>query len=109
MLDQLDRTVRLRLLRIVTAVAWVDGEVHEREREFAKRLIERMKLTGGEREIALGYLEEPPRAHEIDPTKLERDRRLEVLILAREMVKADGSVNDAEQDCIDALEALLAV
>ena len=109
MLDQLDRTVRLRLLRIVTAVAWVDGEVHERERDFAKRLIERMKLSSADREIALGYLEDPPRAHEIDPTKLDRDRRLEVLILAREMVNADGSVNDAEQESIDALEALLAV
>jgi len=109
MLDQLDRTVRLRLLRIVTAVAWVDGEVHERERDFVKRLIERMKLSAGDREIALGYLDEPPRAHEVDPTKLERDRRLEVLILAREMVQADGSVNEAEQECIDALESLLAV
>jgi uncharacterized tellurite resistance protein B-like protein len=109
MLDQLDKNVRLRLLRIVTAVAWVDGEVHEHERKFAERLIDRMKLSGGDREIALRYLEEPPRAHEIDPTKLDRDRRLEVLILAREMVNADGSVNDAEQDCIDALESLLAV
>jgi uncharacterized tellurite resistance protein B-like protein len=109
MLDQLDRTVRLRLLRIVTAVAWVDGEVHEHERQFAKRLIDRMKLSPGDREIALGYLDQPPRAHEVDPTKLDRDRRLEVLILAREMVNADGSVNDAEQDSIAALESLLGV
>ena len=109
MLDQLDRTVRLRLLRVVTAVAWVDGEVHDREREFAKRLIERMKLSPADRETALGYLDAPPRAHEVDPMKLDRDRRLEVLILAREMVNADGTVSDAEQECLDALESLLAV
>ena len=107
MLEQLDRNARLKLLRVVTAVAWVDGEVHPREREFAERLIERLELPDDEREVALGYLDEPPRPHELDASKLNRNLRLELLGFAREMARADGDVGDQEADLIEALEAVL--
>lgn len=107
MFENLDRTARLRLLRVVTAVAWLDGEVHDNERAFVERLIERLRLPAEERAIALGYLEKAPHPAEADPLKIPPDHRRALVELAREMAAADGHTHDEEQECLEHLEMLL--
>jgi len=75
MLEKLDRTARLRLLRILTAAAWVDGEVQPEERAFYEKLLDKMALPKDERSVAMGYLDKAPHPAEIDPNKIDPEHR----------------------------------
>jgi uncharacterized tellurite resistance protein B-like protein len=107
MLEHMERTMRLRLLRVVTALAWVDGEIHEKEQAFFERLLDKLKLPEDERTIARGYLEKPPHPAEADPTKIPPEYREALVKLAWQMVGADEDVDDDEMAAVRELEALL--
>jgi len=107
MLDKLDRTTRLRLLRIVAASAWVDGEVHDTERAFVKKLLDRLPVADDERKATLGYLDTPPHPAEIDPNKLPHELRETLVSLVKEMIAADSDTTDTERETVQHLEELL--
>ncbi len=107
MLNELDRTDRLRLLRFVTSFAWADGVVKEEEREFLLGLMKRLDLADDEVALAEGWLETPPHPAEVDPTKIPPKHRDMFLTLARGMINADGEVDDDERERLEVLEELL--
>ena len=67
MLETLDREERLRLVKFVCSFAWADLEVQVEEREFVKRLVERLELDDAERGMVDEWLQVPPRPEEVDP------------------------------------------
>lgn len=107
MLEKLDRTTRLRLLRVLTAAAWVDGDVQPEERAFFEKLLDKMALPKDERAIAMGYLDMPPHPAEVDPTKIPPEHRETLVKLVWQLVGADSSVDPAELEAVRDLEALL--
>ncbi len=107
MLDKVDRTTRLRLLRVVAAAAWVDGEVQESERAFLTKLVGRLPIPEDERKLVLGYLDMPPHPAEVDPSKISPDYREGLMKLIYEVVNADGAVGEDEMQTVKELEALL--
>ena len=48
MLQSLDRTERLQLMKFVCSFAWADLEVRPEEREFVARLIRRLDMNDAE-------------------------------------------------------------
>lgn len=107
MLEKLDRTTRLRLLRVLTAAAWVDGEVQAEERAFYEKLLDKLALGKDERDVAMGYLDKPPHPAEVDPMKIAPDHREALVKLVRELVAADSSVDPHELEALQHLEELL--
>jgi uncharacterized tellurite resistance protein B-like protein len=107
MLEKLDRTTRLRLLRVLTAAAWVDGEVQAEERAFFEKLLDKFPIPKDEREIAMAYLDEPPHPAEVDPMKIPPEHRETLVKLVREVVGADSTVDPQEQQAVQDLEELL--
>jgi uncharacterized tellurite resistance protein B-like protein len=107
MLEKLDRTTRLRLLRVLTAAAWVDGEVQAEERAFYERLLDKLALPKDERDIAEGYLEKPPHPAEVDPMKIPPEHRETLVKLIWQLVGADSNMDPHELQTIRDLEELL--
>jgi uncharacterized tellurite resistance protein B-like protein len=107
MLERLDRTTRLRLLRVLAAAAWVDGEVQDHERAFMERLLDKLPLGADERSTALGYLDTPPHPAEADPTKIPPEHREALVKLVWQLIGADGKVSDEEMQAVKDLEELL--
>lgn len=107
MLDKIDKTSRLRLLRVVAAAAWVDGEVDERERAFVEKLLEKLPIGDDERKVVRGYLDTPPHPAEIDPGKIPREHREHLMSLVSELMHADGKVGEEELEAFRELETLL--
>jgi len=109
MLEKLDRTTRLRLLRILAAAAWVDGEVEERERAFVEKILSKLPIAEDERKAVRGYLDSPPHPAEVDPTKLAPEHRELLVSLVEDLVKADGRIDPEEESALEDLKALLLV
>lgn len=107
MLNELDRTDRLRLLRFVTSFAWADGVVKPEEQEFLRGLMQRLSLAEDEVKLAEEWLVKPPHPAEIDPAKIPQEHRGMFLTLARGMINADGDVSDDERERLELLEELL--
>lgn len=107
MLNKLDPTTRLRLLRIVAAAAWVDGEVQDAERAFVKKLMDRLAVPEAERKTAYAYLDSPPHPAEVDPNKLPHDVRETLVALVKEIVASDANTTDEERETVQHLEELL--
>jgi len=107
MLEKLDRTTRLRLLRVLAAAAWVDGEVQDKERAFVEKVLDKLPIAKDEREQALGYLDKPPHPAEADPQKIPPDYREALVKLVWQVVGADGKMDDEEMRAVKELEELL--
>ncbi len=107
MLDQMNRTERLRLLRFVASFAWADGVVKEQERAFLHGLIERLELGEDEVELAEGWLDAPPHHAEVDPSKIPPKHRQLFLSVARGVFGADGEIDDEERERLELLEHML--
>ncbi|HVU03799.1 MAG TPA: TerB family tellurite resistance protein [Polyangiaceae bacterium] len=107
MLDKLDRTTRLRLLRILAAAAWVDGEVEDRERAFVEKILTKLPIGEDERKTVRGYLDSPPHPAEVDPNKIPHEHREMLVGLVSDLVKADGKVDPEEEQALEDLKALL--
>ena len=107
MLEKLDRTMRLRLLRVLTAAAWVDGEVQAEERAFFEKLLDKLAVGKDERDVAMGYLEKPPHPAEVDPMKIPPEYREALVKLIWQLVGADSNVGEHELQTVRDLEELL--
>lgn len=106
MLDKLDREERLQLMRFVCSFAWADLEVQEKERAFVRRMVEKMALNKDEKKQVEAWLAVPPRAEDVDPTKIPRAHRKLFLEAAKGIISADGKIDPDEQENLALLEAL---
>ena len=108
MVSSLAREDRLRLMKFICAVAWADLEVHSTEREFAKRMVTRLGLDAEERAQVEAWLQVPPLIDDVDPAEIPREHRKVFLDTLRDLVHADGAVDEQEEASLALLEDLLA-
>ena len=108
MMRSLAREERLRLLKFVCAVAWADLEVHSAERAFARRMVTRLGLGPDEIAQVEAWLQVPPRIDDVDPSEIPLEHRKLFLDTLRELVLADGSIDEQEQASLALLEDLFA-
>jgi uncharacterized tellurite resistance protein B-like protein len=107
MLSTLAREERLRLMKFICAVAWADLEVQSEERAFVRRMVGRLALRPEEAAQVDAWLQVPPRIDDVDPAAIPREHRKLFLDTLRELVLADGSVDEQEQASLALLEDLL--
>ena len=107
MLERLDRTTRMQLLRVLAAAAWVDGEVQDHERAFIQKVLDKLPIGQDERTAALKYLDVPPHPAEADPRKIPPEYREALVKLVWQLIGADGQVSDDEMQAVKDLEELL--
>jgi uncharacterized tellurite resistance protein B-like protein len=108
MLSSLAREERLRLLKFLCAVAWADLEVQTEERRFVQRMVTRLGLGAEEAAQVDSWLQVPPLIDDVDPADIPLAHRKLFLDTMRELVLADGSVDEQEQASLALLEDLLA-
>lgn len=107
MLSDLDTDERLLLLKFVCAFAWSDLAVHSRERKFVKKLVSKLELTPEDAKRVDGWLREPPAPEEVDPENVPPRHRRLFLDYSKQLVEADGSVDEHEAELYAALEEML--
>jgi uncharacterized tellurite resistance protein B-like protein len=107
MLEKLDPTMRKRLLKVLAAAAWVDGEVQDHERAFMEKLLAKLPIGKDERAAALAYLDTPPHPAESDPTKIPPAYRESLVKLVWQVIGADGKISEEETQTVRELEELL--
>jgi hypothetical protein len=96
MLDRLDRTDRMRLMKFVCSFAWADLEVQPEERAFISDMIGKLTLDAEDRERVEQWLVVPPAPEAIDPTTVPPDHREVFLEAIRGLIEADGEVTPEE-------------
>ena len=108
MLASLAREDRLRLMKFLCSVAWADLEVRAEERAFVRRMVTRLGLrpdeTAAGRDVAAGAATHRRRRPELHPV----EHRKLFLDTLRELVHADGEVDEQEETSLALLEDLLA-
>ena len=107
MLYDLDREDRLRLMRFVCSFAWADLEVHDEERGFVRKMMQRLELDEEETKLVEDWLDVPPPAEDLDPSEIPASHRQLFLDTARAMIVADGRVDQDEAENLVLLEQLL--
>ena len=107
MLSRLDRKDRLRLMKFVCSFAWADLEIRPEEREFVKRLLERLELEPADRKRVRQWLRVPPEPDEVDPTSIPLEHRKLFLRTVEEAVAADGQLAPEERENLQLFKALL--
>jgi tellurite resistance protein len=107
MLNDLNRTERLRLLRFICSFAWADQEIRAEERAFVGRMVKRLGLSAEDTAEVQGWLELPPDPEDIDPSDIPRKHRQLFLDAARAVVGSDGVISPEERENLALFEALL--
>jgi uncharacterized tellurite resistance protein B-like protein len=108
MVSSLAPEERLRLMKFVCSVAWADLEVQSEERAFVRRMVNRLGLSPSEVAQVDAWLQVPPHIEDVDPVEIPREHRKLFLDTLRELVLADGSVDEQEQASLALLEDLIA-
>jgi uncharacterized tellurite resistance protein B-like protein len=106
-MKQLSTKDRLRLMKFVCSFVWADLEVKESERAFVEKLVKKLRLDDAEAAQVKGWLEVPPRAEEVDPTRIPKEHRQLFLDTIRDVITADGEVAPDEWDNLSLFEQLL--
>jgi hypothetical protein len=107
MLETLDRSERLRLMKFVCSFAWADLEVRPEERAFVANLVKRLSLAPDEAEQVSVWLQLPPRPETIDPSEIPTEHRWLFLEEIRGVIESDGIVAVDERENLRLLEQLL--
>ena len=107
MVSSLAPEERLRLMKFVCSVAWADLEVQSEERAFVRRMVSRLGLRPSEAAQVDAWLQVPPHIDDVDPLEIPREHRKLFLDTLRELVLADGSVDEQEQASLALLEDLI--
>lgn len=105
MFASLAREDRLRLMKFVCSFAWADLEVQSEERIFVRRMTTRLGLRPDEAAQVEAWLQAPP--NDVDPEEIPREHRSLFLGTLRELVLADGEVDEHERASLALLEDLL--
>src|SRR5574338_314357 len=95
MFASLAREDRLRLMKFVCSLAWADLEVQREERAFVRRMVARLELRADEAAQVDAWLRVPP--SDVDPREIPRVHRAQFLGTLRELVLADGQVDEQER------------
>ena len=106
MLKDLNREERLQLMRFICSFAWADLEVRAKERTFIKNMMKKLDLSPEESNEVERWLEVPPPAELVDPTRIPRAHRELFLKTARQITASDGEIDPEEQENLALLEAL---
>jgi len=106
-MKKLSQKDRLRLMKFVCSFVWADLEVKESERNFVGKVIEKLGLDAEEAAQVQKWLEVPPRAEELDPTRIPREHRKLFLDTIRDVITADGEVSKDEWENLELFEQLL--
>lgn len=107
MIDKLKKEERLLLLKFVCAFAWADLQVKESEKKLVRRMVKELKLSDDEANQVEGWLKRPPKPEEVDPNRVPHAHKKLFLETARQMIVADGEVDEAERENLSLLEQLL--
>ncbi len=107
MLDTLTPEARLLLLKFVCAFAWTDLEIHERERRFVERLMQRFALGAAERSQVEQWLNVAPAPSELDPDLVPREHRRAFIEAVRAVIYVDGRVDEEEREQFERLRSAL--
>jgi uncharacterized tellurite resistance protein B-like protein len=108
MLEDLDASERLQLIKFVCSFAWADLEIRAEERSFVARLVERLQLDERERREVRGWLERPPLPDSVDPMTIPPNHRRSFLDAIEGVVAADGEISAEERESLAVLHDLLA-
>ena len=108
MFEEMSRDDRMLLLRFVCAFAWTDLTIHDGERKFVERLIQRMQLSSEDRAEALAYLHVAPSPEATNPKLIPQAHRRVFIDSVRALIYADGEVDTEERDRFEKLKAALA-
>ena len=106
-LKTLDREERMQLMKFVCSFAWADLEVQDEERNFVRKMIDRLDLTDAEIAQVDRWLEVPPAPEEVDPATIPREHKQLFIDAARAMVVVDGRVDPEEAENLALLEMLV--
>lgn len=98
---------RLRLMKFVCSFVWADLEVKDSERKFVTKMVKKLRLDEAEAAQVQGWLEVPPPAEEVDPTRIPREHRQIFLDTIRDVITADGEVAPTEWENLALFEQLL--
>ena len=96
MLELLERSDRLRLMKFVCSFAWADLEIRPEEREFIAGMVNRLTLDAEDREKVQDWLELPPAPESIDPTRVPIAHRKIFVDAIRGVIAADGEISSEE-------------
>ena len=96
MLERLERSDRLRLMKFVCSFAWADLEIRPEEREFIASMVNRLTLDAEDREKVEGWLELPPSPESVDPTQVPIAHRKVFIDAIRGVIASDGEVSSEE-------------
>ena len=107
MLEALSRDERLLLLKFVCAQAWTDLEIHEGERRFVERLVQRLGLDAADRAEVEHWLHVAPAPGEVDPALVPAEHRRAFFEAVRAVMYADGQVDAEEREQLERLRAAL--
>lgn len=107
MLDQLDRSDRLKLVEFVCSFAWADLEIRPEERVFISRLIRRLGLDEDEDLQVQRWLEQPPSLDEVDPTSIPAAHRRIFVESIEGLIASDGEVAEEESETLEIFKQLL--
>lgn len=97
----------MRLMKFVCSLAWADLEVQREERAFVGRMTSRLGLRPDEVAQVERWLQVPPEADDVDPAQIPREHRALFLGTLRELVLADGEVDEQERASLALLEDML--
>jgi uncharacterized tellurite resistance protein B-like protein len=107
MLEALSRDERLLLIKFVCAYAWTDLEIHEGERRFVERLVQRLELDAGDRAQVEQWLHVAPAPGEVDPSLVPAAHRRAFVESVRAVLYADGQVEAEEREQFERLKSAL--
>jgi uncharacterized tellurite resistance protein B-like protein len=102
---QIDRAIRLELMKFVCSFAWADLSVHPAERSFVGRLIARLDFEPEEEAQVREWLRSPPES--VDPTRIPRAHRKVFLAAIDGVIAADGEVSPEERENLALLKELM--
>ncbi len=106
-MQKLTRQDRLRLMKFVCSFAWADLEIKAAERKFVHKMAKKLHLDDEERAQVNKWLEVPPPAEEVDPTRIPAAHRQIFLDTIRDLITADGEVANDEWENLALFEQLL--
>jgi len=107
MLEALSRDERLLLIKFVCAYAWTDLEIHEGERRFVERLVQRLELDANDRAEVEQWLHVAPSPGEVDAALVPAEHRRAFVESVRAVMYADGHVEPEEREQLERLKTAL--
>ena len=108
MYDSLSPDDRLLLLKFLCAFAWADMDVSEKERDFVRRMSEKLSIADHEKQQVELWLDIEPAPSSVSAAAIPTEHKRAFIEAVRAMIYVDGSVDPDERANFDRLKAALA-